>query len=53
MISYKTTTTTTTTIIIIDHEIYKFETNMSAATIKKPYSCGDKGSPEPLSTAAQ
>ena len=26
---------------------------MSAITIKKPYSCGDKGPPEPLSPAAQ
>ena len=26
---------------------------MSAVTVKKPYGCGDKGPPEPLSPAAQ
>jgi len=26
---------------------------MSAVTVKKPYGCGDKGSPELLSPAAQ
>ena len=31
----------------------KFEKNMSAVTVKKPYGCGDKGPPEPLSPAAQ
>ena len=25
---------------------------MSAVTVKKPYGCGDKGPPEPLSAAA-
>ena len=40
-------------IIIINDEINKFEKNMSAVTIKKPYGCGDKGPPEPLSPAAQ
>ena len=29
----------------------KFEKNMSAVTVKKPYGCGDKGPPEPLSPA--
>ena len=31
----------------------KFEKNISAVTVKKPYGCGDKGPPEPLSLAAQ
>ena len=26
---------------------------MSAVTVKKPYGCGDKGPPEPLSPVAQ
>ena len=26
---------------------------MSAVTVKKPYGCGDKGPPEPLSPAEQ
>ena len=33
--------------------INKFEKNMSAVTVKKPYGCGNKGPPEPLSLAAQ
>jgi len=33
--------------------INKFEKNISAVTVKKPYGCGDKGPPESFSPAVQ
>ena len=45
-----TTTIIIILMIIINDEIDKCEKNMSA--VKKPYGCGDKGPPEPLSPAA-